>query len=80
MPPPHSSSAVYGPGDPLDIAIDKYNNHPRIQLIKQNVTARNKIIFRQVLLEEVLTQFRDLNPTKSSPLGSIPVKILTEHF
>ena len=30
-------------------------------------------------LEEIETQFRDLDPTKSSTFGSIPVKILSEH-
>ena len=49
--------------DPVDIVIDKYSSHPNIQLIEQNVTARNKLSFRQVSLEEVLTQFRDVDPT-----------------
>ena len=63
---------------PVDVAIDMYKSHPSIKLIKQNIEARDKFSFQQVSLEVIETQLRDLDPTKSSTFGSIPVKFLTE--
>ena len=65
--------------DPVDVAIDMYKSNPSIKLIKQKIKARDKFSFQQVSLEEIETQLRDLDPTKSSTFGSIPVKVLTEH-
>ena len=31
------------------------------------------------MLEEISSQLKNLDPTKASPFGSIPVKIFTEH-
>ena len=64
---------------PLDISIYKYNSYPSVQLIKQNLTGRHKFSFRHVFLEEKLAQLRDLDPSKSSTLGCMSVKILTKH-
>ena len=65
--------------DPVDVAIDMYKSHPSMKLIKQKIEARDKFSFQQVSLEEIETQLRDLDPTKSSTFGSIPVKVLTDH-
>ena len=65
--------------DPINIAVNMYKRHPSIQLIKQRVTVGEKLSFQQVSLEEILSQLKNLDPSKASPFGSIPVKILTEH-
>ena len=65
--------------DLVDDVIDMYKSHPSIKLIKQKSEARDKFSFQQVSLEEIENKLRDLNPTKSSTLGSIPMKLLTEH-
>ena len=65
--------------DPINIAVNMYKRHPSIQLIKQRVTVGEKFSFQQVSLEEILSQLKNLDPSKASPFGSIPVKILTEH-
>ena len=65
--------------DPIDIAVNMYKSHPSIQLIKQRVTVSEKFFFQQVSLEQISSQLKNLNPTKASPIGSIPVKMLTEH-
>ena len=65
--------------DPIDIDVNMYKRHPSIQLIKQRVTVSEKFSFQQVSLEQISSQFKNLDPTKASPFGSIPVKMLTEH-
>ena len=55
-----------------------YKTHPNIELIKQKIQARVKFSFQQVFLEEIETNLRDLDPTKSTTFGSIPVNFLTE--
>ena len=65
--------------DPIDIDVNMYKRHPSIQLIKQRVTVNEKFSFQRVSLEEISSQFKNLDPTKASPFGSIPVKMLTEH-
>ena len=57
-----------------------YKHHPSVKLIKQWVTFFDKVSFQQVFLEDILSQLKNLDPIKASPFGSIPVKILTEHY
>ena len=65
--------------DPIGVAVNMYTCHPSIQLIKQRVTVGEKFAIQEVSLEEILYQLEELDPTKASPFGNIPVKILTEH-
>ena len=48
-------------------------------MIKQSTEDREKFSFQQVPVKEIETQLSDLDPTKSLTVGSILVKILTEH-
>ena len=57
--------------EPIDIAVNMYKRHPNIQLIKQRATVSEKFSFQQVSLEEILSQLKNLDPTKASPFGSI---------
>ena len=65
--------------DPVDIAVNMYKRYPSIQLIKQRVTVSEKFSFQQVSFEEISSQVKNLDPTKASPFGAMPVKMLTEH-
>ena len=62
--------------DPIDKAIEKYKNHPIIKHNKQNDITTEKCNFRVVSTDDKVHQFRMLNSSKESPVGSIPVKII----
>ena len=66
--------------DPLDIALTKYESHPSIKLIKERVQVEHTFEFEHVSLQEVMVQLHKLNPKKSCPVGSLPTKLLKEHF
>ena len=74
----HLSSTI-GIEDPIDKAVEKYKNHPSIKKIKECFTCSESFHFRQVTVEEVYYQLGKLNPKKSSPVGSIPAKVMKEN-
>ena len=65
--------------EPIDIAVNAYERHPSIQLIKQRAAVSEKFAFQCVSIKEVLSTLKNLDPIKASPFGSITVTVLTEH-
>ena len=49
-----------------------YSYHPSIILINEGVDNQNKFPFEPVDLSDVVTEIKDINPTKSSTKDSIP--------
>ena len=66
--------------DPLDIALTKYKFHPSVKLIKDRVQVEHRFEFEHVSLQEVVVQLQKLNPKMSCPVGSLPTRLLKEHF
>ena len=65
--------------DPVEKAVKKYENHPSIRKIKECYKL-NQFEFKPVTGNGVLRlQIQKLNPKKSSPLNSIPAKILKQN-
>ena len=58
--------------DPVDWTIEIYSYHPSIILINERVDNQNKFPFEPVDLSDVVTEIKDINPTKSSTKDSIP--------
>ena len=69
-------SSTTGIDDHIDKAVEKCKSHPSIKKIKECFTCSESIHFRQVTAQEVFCQLRKLNPRKSSPVGSIPAKVM----
>ena len=65
---------------PLDIALTKYKSHPSVKLIKERVQLEHRFEFERVSLQEEVVQLHKLNPKKSCPVGSLPTRLLKEHF
>ena len=63
----------------IDKAVEKYKNHPSIKKIKECFTYSESFNFTQVSVKEVSCQLEKLNPGKSSPVGSIPAKVIKEN-
>ena len=68
---------VYTPCIHLSVekAVKKYKNHPSIRKIKE-CCELNQFEFKPVTVNEIHLQIQKLNTNKSSPLNSIPAKIL----
>ena len=66
--------------DPLDVALTKYKSHPSVKLIKERVQVEHRFEFEHVSLQEVVVQLHKLDPKKSCPVGSLPTRLLKEHF
>ena len=66
--------------DPIEKAVHKYKNHPSIKNIKQQWSPQTLFEFRKVTTEDVATQLRKLKSKKSSPIDSIPSRVLQEHL
>ena len=65
--------------DPVDRAVEKYKIHPSMKKIKECFEYSESFNFTLVTVEEVFCQLEKLNPGKSSPVGSIPAKIIKEN-
>ena len=66
--------------NPLFKAIKKYNDHPSILKIKENISEKDGFSFECVDLWSVIKEIISLNESKASPLESIPAKILKENL
>ena len=64
--------------DPVLRAIEKYENHPSISKIKQQIPEGSKFSFKPTDLESVTKEIANLDKSKATPLESIPVKILKD--
>ena len=71
-------SETIGIKDSVEKAIKKYENHPSIRNIKE-CCQLNQFEFKPVTVTEIHLQIQKLNPKKSSPLNSIPAKILKQN-
>ena len=64
--------------DPVEKAIQKYNSHPSILAIRENVRPDFKFQFSEVQLKDIEKEIINLAPNKSIPSMSIPCKLLKD--
>ena len=64
--------------DPVDIAINKFEQHPSILAIKENVSFENMFTFSSVTIEEILSEISSLDSKKPGTFKNIPTKHLKE--
>ena len=64
--------------DSVDKAVRKYDAHPSICKIRENVKFTKKFEFSEVS-SDIAVQIKQLNSKKASPVDSIPVRILKEN-
>ena len=64
--------------DPIIRAIEKYENHPSIQKIKQMNFGNSTLSFKPTNLEQVLKEVNNLDETKSTPIESLPASVLKD--
>lgn len=64
--------------DTIIKAIEKYSKHPSILKIKEHYPSVNNFSFQPTNFDDVLKEVRCLDETKSSPIESIPARVLKD--
>ena len=64
--------------DHVEIAIRKFENHPSVQAIKQNVSVSQDFYFSNTEVRDVLKETTILKNKRNGTFGNIPVKRLKE--
>ena len=64
--------------DPIEIAIKKFESHPSIQVIRENVSVTEKFEFEYVNKDNIIQEINNLDKNKSGTFGNIPSDRLKE--
>ena len=64
--------------NPVDIAIKKFENHPSVQAIKQNISVNKNFYFPNTVVSDILKETTALNNKKNGTFGNNPTKLLKE--
>ena len=64
--------------DPVEIAIRKFENHPTIKAIKQNILVNQDFYFSNTEVRDILKETTSLSNKKNGTFGNIPTKLLKE--
>ena len=64
--------------NPVDIAIRKFENHPSVQAIKQNISVNKDFHFSNTKVSDILKETTVLNNKNNGNFGNIPTKLLKE--
>ena len=62
----------------VETAIRKFENHPSIQVIKQNISVNQDFYFSNTEVRDLLKETKDLNNRQNGTFGNIPKKLLKE--
>ena len=77
-PDKHHLSDTENLSNPVDIAIRKFENHPSVQAIKQNISVNKDFYFSNTEVSDILKETTALNNKKNGTFGNIPTKLLKE--
>ena len=73
-------SVVSENDDPINTAINKYEDHPSILKINETVSFTDRFSFKPTDLQTVIKEISNLNDSTACPIESIPVKILKKNY
>ena len=65
--------------DPIDIALKRFEQHPSILKIRNNVSVAS-FSFNTVPVEDVILEIKSLNSSKASTHNNIPVKNFKQNW
>ena len=71
-------SSTSGLSDPIEIAIKKFESHPSILAIKENINISSSFNFSKCNEKEIVSEISKLDQTKVGTHKNIPAKILKE--
>ena len=64
--------------NPVYIAIQKFDNHPSVKLVRDNITLSDMFQFKSVFLDDILKEIKNLNNAKNGTFKNIPTCCLKE--
>ena len=64
--------------NPIDAAIQKFDNHPSVKLIRDNFTLSDLLEFEIVSLDDILKEIANLNSAKNCTFKDIPTRWLKD--
>ena len=64
--------------DPVEIALKKYENHPSVTDIKENVSVDAKFTFSKVTVSEMISEIKNLDISKAGTFSNINAKQLKQ--
>ena len=62
----------------VEIVIRKFENHPSVQAIKENISVNQDFYFSNIEVSDILKETIALNNKKNGTFGNIPTKLLKE--
>ena len=71
-------SGIENLGEPIEIAIRKFENHPSVQAIKQNSSVNQDYDFSNTEVRDIIKETTALNNKKKGTFGNIPTKLFKE--
>ena len=63
---------------PVEITLRKFDNHPSVQAIKQNVSVNKDFYFSSTEVSDIFKEITTLNNEKNGDFVNIPTKLLKE--
>ena len=64
--------------DNVDIAINKFKNHPSIKMINADISFESRFSFKDISQSDMQKEVSNLNSKKAGIFGNIPAKVLKE--
>ena len=71
-----SLSPTFHLDNPVNIAVEKFKNHPSITLIKSNVNVSSSFFIKEVNFSDIFKEISSLNSKKQGTKDGIPAKCL----
>ena len=75
-----SSHEITPQDDPIMCIIERYAQHPSVMKIREIQSDNNSFSFKPTDLKTVTEEIFNLDNSKTSPINSLPPKILKENF
>ena len=63
-------------GDPIDIALEKFKEHPSVKIIKENVPTESLLHFTKISVSEMTKELSTLNSKKAGTFDNVSTKAL----
>ena len=62
----------------VDVAIEKYKDHPSIKMINENVSFESRFRFKEIRESDIKKEVSNLDSKKAGTFGNIPTKVLKD--
>ena len=62
----------------VDVAINKYKNHPSIKIVNENVSFESRFNFKDIRESDIQKEISNLNLKRAGIFGNMPAKVLKE--